>query len=91
VKQEEVDLERAHDHSSRHRTEILSSDLCGCFYCRRIFPPSAITEWTDEGDEPQLRQVTALCPRCGIDSVIGSESAYPITPDFLSRMKRYWF
>jgi hypothetical protein len=30
---------------------------------------------------------TALCPRCGIDAVIGSASGYPITQDFLQRMR----
>jgi hypothetical protein len=30
---------------------------------------------------------TALCPWCGIDAVIDSVSAYPITQDFLQRMR----
>jgi hypothetical protein len=32
-----------------------------------------------------------FCPRCGIDSVIGDQSGFPITPEFPERMKRYWF
>jgi len=32
-----------------------------------------------------------MCPECGIDSVIGSDSGYPITRDFLKRMCDYWF
>jgi len=75
---------RAHRQNSRHRTEILQSGLCGCFFCLQRFPPSQIEESLDTED-------TALCPRCGIDSVIGSESGYPITPEFLSRMRSYWF
>jgi len=35
--------------------------------------------------------MTALCPRCGIDSVIGSASGYPITADFLLMMRKYYF
>ncbi|MEY3298224.1 MAG: hypothetical protein RLZZ597_1484 [Cyanobacteriota bacterium] len=53
--------------------------------CLAIFSPTAIIEWTDEGDS------TALCPRCGIDAVIGSASGYPITPTFLQAMHAYWF
>ena len=34
---------------------------------------------------------TALCPRCGIDAVIGSESGYPVTKRFLERMQAQWF
>lgn len=37
------------------------------------------------------QKVTALCPRCGIDSVIGSPSGYPVTPEFLGRTREHWF
>ena len=79
---------RAHRHSSRHRQEILASEKCGCFYCCRIFPPSEIGEWVDEWEGVGQ---TAICPHCGIDSVIGSESGYVITPELLSKMKAHWF
>ena len=81
--------ERAHRHSIDHRIEVLQSDLCGCFYCRKTFPPTTIREWTDEvGGIGQ----TALCPRCGIDSVIGSASGFPVQKlDFLREMRRHFF
>jgi hypothetical protein len=75
----------AHKHSAKHRVEMEASDKCGCFYCLSIFSPSEILDWLKEGDG------TALCPRCGIDSVIGSRSGYPITDFFLREMNRYWF
>ncbi len=74
----------AHQHSSKHRSEILKSDLCGCFYCEKTFEPSEIVDWIDD-------QQTALCPKCGIDSVIGSASGFPISKDFLHEMCEYWF
>ena len=78
-------LTAAHQHSSLHRDEIEASDAYGCFYCRRSGSPAEISEWTDDG-------ATALCPRCGIDSVIGSASGYPVTKvAFLGAMKRRWF
>jgi hypothetical protein len=62
--------------------------MCGCFYCCAVFTPERIVDWTDElGGEGQ----TALCPVCGIDSVIGDRSGFPISPEFLQRMKRHWF
>jgi hypothetical protein len=82
------DDERAHRHSSRHRVEVLSSERCGCYYCCAVFLPTEITEWTDEWEGVGN---TALCPRCGIDSVIGSTSGYPVTPEFLATMKARWF
>jgi hypothetical protein len=90
------DLERAHDHCSGHRAELVASTICGCFYCLATFPPSEITEWTDWPDgTPENRELelgeTAICPRCGIDSVIGGASGFPMTAEFLSLMQSRWF
>ena len=83
-----LDLTSAHNHSSNHRAEVLASEVCGCFYCLETFSPGAIQEWIDpEGEEG----ITALCPHCGIDSVIGSASGVPMTTEFLGRMRAYWF
>ncbi len=77
-------LEAAHRHSSDHREELLASDTCGCFFCLEIYDPSEIIEWIDDGQ-------CALCARCGIDSVIGSRSGFPISVEFLKSMNEYWF
>lgn len=82
-------VQQAHTHSSNHRREIEGSESCGCFYCCSTFPPIEITDWVDE-DAGGIGQC-ALCPKCGIDSVIGSLSGFPIDEAFLSEMKRYWF
>jgi hypothetical protein len=55
----------------------------------KIFSPSDIDEWVDE-DVNEVEQ-TALCPKCGIDSVIGSATGFPLTMNFLRKMKHYWF
>ncbi len=82
-------IREAHKHSSSHRREIEGSDICGCFYCCSIFQPSEIKDWIDE-DKDGVGQC-ALCPRCGIDSVIGSLSGFPIEELFLKEMNKYWF
>jgi hypothetical protein len=74
----------AHEHSSQHRREVLTSENCGCSYCEETFTPSEIGEWIDEDQ-------TAMCPRCGIDSVIGSASGISLTPEFLHEMHQHWF
>jgi hypothetical protein len=84
----DADLQAAHKARIFHREQIISSEWCGCFYCLKIFKPDAITNWTDMKDGVGT---TAFCPHCGIDSVIGSASGYPIELDFLRRMRRYWF
>ena len=83
------DVRKAHEHSSNHRAEIVVSGLCGCFYCRTQFAPSKIVEWVDE-DASGVGQ-TALCPNCGIDSVIGDRSGYEPSKDLLTRMYEHWF
>lgn len=78
-------LELAHKCSISHKEEVLKSDLCGCFYCEKTFSPSEIEVWIEEkvGE-------TAICPLCGIDSVLSSK--FPITDfEFLKRMNNYWF
>ena len=84
------DLEEAHAYSSNHKPELLKGRRCGCFSCLEIFPPSEIKEWITENNRIDLRG-TAICPYCGIDSVIGESSGYPIKWDFLEAMQKVWF
>ena len=81
----ELDLRSMHRHSSGHRQEIQQSGLCGCFYCEETFTPETIKEWIDD-------EQTALCPRCGIDSVLG-DRANKLATDraFLHQMHQFWF
>ena len=79
---------RAHSRCLRHRSEILASDLCGCFGCLAVFPPAEIFRWLADG--PTEAEQTAWCPFCGWDKVIGSASGFPITAEFLTRMKQHW-
>jgi hypothetical protein len=79
----------AHKHCRSHRPQIEASETCGCFYCLAIFPPAEIEEWLAE--PPHLGGETAFCPRCSIDSVIGSTAGYPITREFLQQMNAHWF
>lgn len=75
----------AHDYCTNNRKYLRNDSVCGCFYCLSIFSPTEITDWLDESDG------TVLCPRCGIDAVIGESSGYPITKGFLEEMQKYWF
>jgi hypothetical protein len=86
---EGTDYFKAHQYSSNHRKQIEQSDVCGCFSCLAKFKPCAIEEWVDE-NEDKIGQ-TALCPRCEIDSVIGSESGFIITDELLNKMNKHWF
>jgi hypothetical protein len=82
-------LEAAHRHCASHRDEVLTSNTCGCFYCLAVFSPTEISDWVDEDGSGVGR--TALCPRCGIDAVIGSNAGLNIDHEFLKTMHAYWF
>lgn len=78
------ELIEAHDGCNDNKDIISKSNICECFYCKQTFLPTEIKEWVGTKDR-------ALCPKCGIDSVIGSASGYDITSDFLENMYEYWF
>lgn len=80
-------FEQAHKSSSCHKHEIMSGKLCGCFYCQQTFLPTDIVDWIEEDFG---KGETAICPRCGIDSVLSSN--FPIADlNFLKEMNRRWF
>lgn len=80
-------LKLAHKNSSCHKEEILKGDLSGCFHCGETFLPTEINEWIKENNN---RGETAICPKCGIDSVLSSK--LPIKDEkFLSEMHKFWF
>jgi hypothetical protein len=80
----EQNFEKAHRFCSYNRNDLEKDTLCGCFYCLKIFNPNEIDEWWDNDD-------TAVCPYCGIDSIIGKSSEFPITERFLKGMHNVWF
>ena len=81
------DIIKAHEFSSYNYDVLKNDTICGCFYCGKIFNPDEINDWTSEPDGSK----TAHCPYCGIDSIIGESSGYPITEKFLEEMRKYWF
>ena len=79
------DIILAHAFSSNNKPMLEKDNKCGCFYCLEIFNPSEISDWVTD------TQGTAICPYCGVDSVIGESSEYPITTEFLKAMQKHWF
>lgn len=91
-----ADLLAARRHVTNNQAEIEASKVCGCFYCMQTYPPSEIVAWSgldvSNFDNPDSASVgTALCPRCGSESVIGDKSGYSIDAEFLGRMNEAWY
>ena len=87
----EYNLNQIHGECGWHEQAILKSKICGCFDCQKMFPASEICDWIDEpGDCPRGPGRTALCPKCGIDTVLPESELYELTPDLLAAMHNAW-
>jgi hypothetical protein len=82
------ELKAFYSHSIRNEESILKSNLCGCFHCISIFPVADIklSQMVVEKDGFK----TAICPICGIDSLLGDASV-EITAELLEAMNEYYF
>jgi hypothetical protein len=79
-----LEQKQLHLLSSKHRVVLTKSNLVGCFYCEEIYSPLQIVEWVDEDN-------TALCPKCGIDSVVPDSCSPNFGKELLVNMHKYWF
>ena len=78
-----MDVEENHKLCSNNKKVLQNSEYCGCFYCITIYQPHLIREWCDKGE-------TAICPYCGIDSVLPGE-VIGIGLSLLKGMHERWF
>jgi hypothetical protein len=79
----EASLSKLHKKSRCNRSSLAEAKICGCFYCFKEYPFEQIIEWVDAGE-------TALCPRCGIDSVLGFDTP-TADQELLHEMHDLWF
>lgn len=75
----EPELAALHRRSTSNRT--LMAGRCGCFHCLSTFTAENVAQWVDDGQ-------TALCPVCGIDSVLPDIG---LDVPMLEQMHRRWF
>ncbi|MCR5491783.1 MAG: sel1 repeat family protein [Bacilli bacterium] len=68
-------------HAVDNEIEIVQSDICGCFFCRSIFSARDVNDWYNDD-----RGMSALCPECGMDAVIGDASGIKIDKPLLKQM-----
>jgi hypothetical protein len=82
MKKEE--LNAAINFATGNEKALKESEKAGCYYCLSIYPSSEVTEIL-KGEN------TALCPKCGVDSVLPSNSPYELTIDTLKELNKFWF
>ncbi len=79
-------LVEIHKHASNNDIEILRSVNCSCFFCRQTYSARKVNDWiTDD------RGVTAICPECGMDAVIGDASGYALDREALKEMNLAYY
>jgi uncharacterized paraquat-inducible protein A len=79
-----MEIKKASEYSIYNMAEVANSNLAGCYHCKSIFNAGEIKETTDDGK-------TALCPKCGIDSVLSETSPFQLDFETLSALNKYWF
>lgn len=75
-----------HQHSVSNKQNVLSSSMCGCFFCKKIFDSKLISEHyiNDKNGE------TVICPFCGVDSIL-PDSKVDLTAELLDDMYKVYF
>ncbi|KKN43874.1 hypothetical protein LCGC14_0698880 [marine sediment metagenome] len=77
----------AHHFSSHNRISgVQKSQQCGCFCCCEIFSATEVVEYCDQA----VHNSTALCPRCGIDSVL-PDAWIELSEELLTELSTRWF
>jgi hypothetical protein len=81
-------LKTAHQFAAANEDQLKKSKLAGCFHCLQIFKADEI-DWGNSLIDRGGR--TAQCPYCGIDSIIGDASGFPLQAATLQQMRVRWF
>lgn len=68
-------------HTHNNEIEILHSKTCSCLFCRQQYDARKISDWMS--DE---KGMSAICPECGMDAVIGDEGKEPLDKDLLKKL-----
>ena len=81
----EDDLIKAHEATSENAYKLFVNQECVCVYCKNRFPSNRIVDLCINGG------LSALCPHCGIDAVIGEISGYDLSDLFIEAMHEFFF
>lgn len=81
---EKIKVKRLHAYSSNNKDLIEKSEYCYCFFCKKKIESNQIVRYLENED-------TALCPYCGVDSIIPDCVDVVIDDKTIDNMYNYWF
>lgn len=61
--------------------EILHSKTCSCLFCRQTYDARTVNDWVNDENG-----MSAICPECGMDAVIGDNGGEPIDKGLLKEL-----
>lgn len=78
-----------HSYCSENKEILDECEVAACFYCKQKVLCSDIDDWCNELSGKE----TAICPHCGIDSVVPYkvDGVYELNDKMLDEMHKYWF
>jgi len=68
-------------HTLYNEKEVRSSVTCTCLHCKATFA----------SEEASFKEGAAVCPRCFVSSVVGSNSGVEMTSSLLDALHEFWF
>ena len=82
--EKEALLKKLHTYSTHNRSNIAAANKCYCFHCKAVMKSREILRFADDGQ-------TAICPKCGIDSILPDSIDEPLDTKIIAEMHEYWF
>ena len=76
------DLKNSAQYAWNNFDTVKNSTICGCFHCVEIINKNDINEWTDYGK-------TAICPKCGRDTIVPQNNSIIINLENLKKIHDY--
>ncbi len=77
-------IKEAHKLITTNKQLLAESQMAGCYYCLEIYPAKEVEEFLEVEN-------TALCPKCGIDCVLGDKIDFPLNKEVLQELHNFWF
>lgn len=82
---DKANLEAAHAYTFDNAQMLFARQSCVCIYCWERYESSEIIQISNS------TLGTALCPKCGIDAIVGEISGFELSDEFIGKMYDRFF